>query len=163
MRRYLSLALAYLGLAFTGGCYVGVPFRGPGWDAQRGVTVDAPNDTVLVAITHGERTPGEGGAFRRELRAVLAELPEQPGLIGSSARAALFGNEIWTLSAWRDEDALDAFVASPVHRHAARSGGVERRSVVSVVLELPADELPLSWARAERLFEERRAAAEEDF
>jgi hypothetical protein len=66
-------------------------------------------------------------------------------------RRELFGDRIWTLSAWRDDDSLDRFLASPEHVRAVREGGVPRSSVVFVRVPLPKALLPLSWPQAERL------------
>lgn len=135
------------------GCHIGYHFRGPGFSDEHGVTAEGAGDTVVVAITAGTIRRGEGGAFFRHLRLVMDNLPEQRGLIGYAVRKKLVGRRVWTLSAWTDERALDRFVRSEPHRAAMAAGGIPRDSVRSVRIELPANELPISWARAQQILE----------
>jgi heme-degrading monooxygenase HmoA len=45
---------------------------------------------------------------------------DQPGLLGHAVRFEIFGNKAWTMTAWKDEASLTAFVRSPAHRAAVR-------------------------------------------
>lgn len=157
--RSLALTLATLSLTLVAGCHVGVSFRGPGYDAERGAATLPPDTRVVVAITHGELSRGQRSSFRSELGAVLDGLPQRPGLIGYAVRAELFGSEVWTVSAWEDDRALDAFVRSTLHRRAIADGGIPPDTVRSVRVTLAAQELPLGWPRVEELY--RQAHREE--
>ncbi|MCA8949037.1 MAG: antibiotic biosynthesis monooxygenase [Planctomycetes bacterium] len=142
--RLLSTVTALLGSA----CHVGYGFRGPGYDADDGtVRADVP-ETVVVAITAGEIESGGGSRFFAALDEVMNELTARDGLVGYAVRKQTFGGRIWTMSAWLDERSLDAFLASPAHRRAAREGGVPPRSLRYVRTRLPASALPLDWDAA---------------
>ena len=61
------------------------------------------------------------------------------------------------MSVWVDEESLDAFLESRVHRRAVREGRVPRSAVSSVRVVVPASELPLSWTWAEQVIESHLA------
>jgi heme-degrading monooxygenase HmoA len=143
-------ALLLVGAGLAAACRVATPFRGPGFDDDVGALAEVPQ-SVVVAITAGRIEAGGASAFAARLDEVLAALPANDGLVGFSVRRELFGDRIWTLSAWRDDDSLDRFLASPEHVRAVREGGVPRSSVVFVRVPLPKALLPLSWPQAERL------------
>ncbi len=140
----VSAALALV----AGGCTIGLPFRGPGFDSERGVVAPGAGDTVVVAVTQGVVSGGKGRAFGRQLRQVLDALPERAGLIAFSVRRELFGRRVWTLSAWVDHASLNGFLRSEAHRQAVREGGIPREAVCSARVRLPADALPIDWDRA---------------
>lgn len=152
---YLLVLLLTTAAILASGCRVGYPFRGPGFDPERGVTIVGPDATVVVAITHGTMDSGRGRAFSEQLELVLDSLTAREGLVGFAVRKELLGREVWTLSAWTDERALDAFTYSPAHRAAVRNGGIRPKAVRSALVELPARELPLDWKRAEGFLDEQ--------
>jgi hypothetical protein len=82
-------------------------------------TTDVQADRGTEAVVLGSRlalqslrdVPGFVGAalkLRKQVRAM-------PGAIGVSLIAQPMGKTFWTLSAWVDQAALDAFVATPAH------------------------------------------------
>ncbi|MDJ0976566.1 MAG: antibiotic biosynthesis monooxygenase family protein [Planctomycetota bacterium] len=133
--------------------YVGYDFRGPGYDAERGRVVKSAGKRALVVITYGRVGEGRAGDFRERLKDVISSMDDQPGLIGFAARKRLWGDEVWTMSAWTGRDALEAFVYGGPHATAMASGAVTPPSFRSVELELDPAELPLDWDRAEALFD----------
>lgn len=147
----LALLLAVAGPA--AGCRVATPFRGPGFDDDGGVRAEVP-DSVVVALTAGRIEAGGASAFSARLDEVLAAMPANDGLVAFSVRRDLFGDRVWTMSAWRDDDSLDRFLASPEHLRAVREGGIPRGTVDFVRVALPKALLPLSWTQAERLLDD---------
>lgn len=134
---------------FAAACRVATPFRGPGFDDD-GVAAEVPA-AVVVALTSSRIPSGSAAAFSARLDEILTALPANDGLVAFSVRRELFGDHIWTMSVWRDDDSLDRFLASPEHVRAVREGGIPRGSVDFVRVALPKALLPLSWPQAERL------------
>ena len=154
---HVVLLVGCVGLAAgAASCRVATPFRGPGFDDDDGgVRVEVP-DSVVVAITAGRIEAGGTRAFSASLDEVLSAMPANDGLVAFSVRRELFGDRVWTMSAWRDDDSLDRFLASPEHVRAVREGGIPRDAVDFVRLMLPKALLPLSWTQAERLLDGER-------
>ena len=112
----LTAAFATLaGLATTlTSCAFATPFSGPGRTPEGG--------SVYVAVTNAVLHPDKRRAFDEHTRRVVASLPSHNGYLGHSVRGRILGNEVWTMTVWRDEESLDAFGESPVHRTAIREG-----------------------------------------
>jgi heme-degrading monooxygenase HmoA len=113
-----------------------------------------PDHPVIVTISGVEHRPGQRKAFFRDTRAVLAELPDQPGLLGHSFKFEILGNKAWTMTAWRDEASQDAFVRSPAHRKAVRNSGKTSQNVRFITVTRPLSSLPLGWKEALALINE---------
>jgi heme-degrading monooxygenase HmoA len=54
-------------------------------------------------------------SFFRAVSAVRKQLAGTDGLVGYSLRAKPLARDYWTLSVWRDETALHAFMRTPPH------------------------------------------------
>ncbi len=135
------------------GCHIGYPFRGPGFDLKEGPTTDYREKEVLVAITHGVVDSDARQPFSASLKDVRKAMTNSPGLVGYSVRRQIFGNGVWTMSAWESEEALMDFVDSPAHQAAVVNGGISPESVRSAYLWVSSDRLPLSWNEVEKIFE----------
>ncbi|TQK42724.1 uncharacterized protein DUF3291 [Streptomyces sp. SLBN-118] len=83
-------------------------------------------------------------AARRIRRQVLAAR----GCLGMSMRAQPFAKTFWTLSAWRDQDALDAFVEAQPHEGAMRDFHPRLRDPVIIGWTVPRSALPVDWSDA---------------
>jgi len=81
--------------------------------------------------------------IRRQLRA-------SSGLIGYSLRARLDAKQFWTLSAWEDEAALQAFVAAPPHVAVMKAIAPYMGATRFVRWNTKGSELPLRWDEALR-------------
>ena len=145
-RRLFGLFLTLLSL---GGCAIATPFRGPGYDADAGVAADRP-ETVVVVLTEAVlRDEGaDRSAFWDNVGKVEDSLAAQPGFIGYSLRRELLGDRAWTMTAWRDEASVAAFVQSPVHQTAIAEGLGALQATGFARIEVKRDELPLDWERA---------------
>ncbi len=110
----------------------------------------SPDQPVLVVLSAVEHRPGMRSDFFKDTKAVLATMPDQPGLIGYSVRFELLGNRAWTMSAWKDEASMRAFVRSPEHRAAVRRSHQTAQNIRFVSFEIPLQALPLSWLEARK-------------
>jgi heme-degrading monooxygenase HmoA len=143
--RVSGAVIAACGAAGLASCEVATPFRGPGFERGRGVTLPGAGDRVVVGITNARIAPGKRALFNDHTQRVIDSLNGNDGYIGHSVRLRLLGSEAWTMTAWRDEAALDAFVRSPVHREAMREGTASLTSARFMRMEWPAAEMPPPW------------------
>jgi hypothetical protein len=117
--------------------------------------VEAPvkGSTVLVTLSAVEHKPGQRGAFFSDTKNVLADLPNQSGLIGYSFRFQILGKKAWTMTAWKNEESRDRFAASPTHLKAVRNSRVTARNMRFVTVSVPEASLPMKWSEALRHLE----------
>lgn len=129
-------------------CTVSTPFRGPGYSNG---TPGSDGD-VIVAVTHATLHRGNRSAFDKHTSLVIKDIPTHAGYLGHSVRKQLFGNEVWTLSVWRDHVSLDEFVRAPVHREAIKQGIDAIIEAQFLRFEWPASSPPPRWSETlERL------------
>lgn len=138
------------GVLGLSGCEVAMPVRGPGFDARQGVTLAGAGETVIVAVTHAVLDAKTRGAFDDSTRKVAASLPQQPGFIAYSLRTRLFGDEVWTMTMWVNEEAVDGFTASPVHVRAIRDGMPAVKTAQFLRFEWPSRGAAPSWEEIKR-------------
>ncbi|MDX2088871.1 MAG: antibiotic biosynthesis monooxygenase [Kofleriaceae bacterium] len=134
-------------------CAVSRPFAGPGYDRERGVIAPDTGAMVVVALTNATLDGARRHTFDDHTRRVVDSLSSQPGFIGSSLRTRIFGNEVWTMTAWTSEEALDNFVASGVHQTAIENGMAPVRTARFARIKVARTALPLSWDRALEILE----------
>ncbi len=128
-----------------GGCALASPFRGPGYSSREGVVLPGVGETVWVGITNAQVDRATRRVFDDHTRKVIDGLPASDGFVGYSLRSRILGNEVWTMTVWRDEEALDGFVSSSVHRAAMREGMSPVIRAKFLRFELPSDAVPMSW------------------
>lgn len=135
--------LAVLILApLLGGCAIALPYR----DLSGG---RAPSGTTrVVALTYAALDPAKRAPFDKASAEVIDSLKQQPGIVGYSLRRELLGDAVWTMTVWEDAAARAAFVRSPVHMAAIRTGMGAIREGRFAHVEVPSAEAPLSWRRA---------------
>ncbi len=114
-----ALVGAWLVLALPG-CAVATPMKTT--SAWR----DLPREgaDLTLALTFAELDPRTRAPFDQGTARMFEQLSNVDGLLAYSRRKRLFGDEVWTLTVWRDDAAHDAFVASPLHREARKAGRV---------------------------------------
>ena len=89
---------------------------------------------------------------------VWKQVRSAPGVVGASLRAEPLKRTFWTLSAWRDQEALDTFARTDPHaRIVARLRKVMDRSVF-VFYPTARDALPVAWDDATRRLAEKERA-----
>jgi quinol monooxygenase YgiN len=98
--------------------------------------------------------PDRKDAFQAYVDRVLEALPRQPGLVGYSIRREIAGDRVWTLTAWRNEQARAAFVGSPIHAEAMARALPTLRATRFARVERAPGEGPPTWSEALRWLEE---------
>lgn len=147
-RRLPRLTLAMLrGLlcapiaALIGACAVGTPV-----ETRALRTTAGPGAVPLeVSITHAVIDPARRGDFDRWTRRVNAGLDAQPGLLAHAIRKELFGDQVWTFTAWASAADRARFVESTTHRRAMDESSTGIAAMRSVRLTLAPAELPADW------------------
>jgi quinol monooxygenase YgiN len=92
--------------------------------------------------------------FLRSL-AAWRQVRSAPGCLGASLIAQPLRRVFYTLSAWENRDALDAFAAAQPHRGIMASLRPVMRSATFTFWDVPAGQLPLAWDDAQRRLAEQ--------
>jgi hypothetical protein len=132
-------------LSFLSSCSYTAPFRR--------VESVSPSANVIVTLSVVEHQKGQRKPFFTDTKRVLADLPNQVGLVGYSFRFQLVGNKAWTMTAWKDEASRDQFSKSPIHLAAVRNSRKTAQNMRFISVTLPASSLPMSWDEATRLLD----------
>ena len=129
-------------------CYNGMPYQDNGKYPEV--------EMVAVALTHAvlHDDPQLRSQFGVMGRNVLYSLESQPGLIGYKTRRRTSGKEVWTMTVWASEDALEKFVRSDVHQAAIRYGLSAVKFGEFARTIMPRSEVPFSWKKANKLLKE---------
>ncbi len=138
---YLFVLLKYflLVLIFSG-CAVSTPYRS--------MSSLSPDGTVIVSVTHAIVKDEGRSLFDRYVDQIIASLSRQPGLVGYRVRTKLLGNEVWTMTYWKDESARAAFVSSEIHTRAMKAGIPTLVSARFYRFERPSSSRELTWEEA---------------
>lgn len=145
--RWIIIFLLIMPLfAFILSCSYTAPYR---------LVEPIPKDTktVLVTLSAVESKPGQRRAFFDDTKRVLADLPNQNGLLGYSFRFQVIGRRAWTMTTWKDEASRDAFAVSPIHREAVKNSRVTSENMRFISKEIAVSDLPMKWAEALKLLE----------
>ncbi|KJY39908.1 DUF3291 domain-containing protein [Streptomyces katrae] len=123
-------------------------------------TAPASDAEVYVMASRFE-TETLVGALRFFLKApgIIAQIRKAPGANGAALRARVFRRTFLTLSAWEDRDALHRFARSEPHRSSARAASAYMKESAFTFWTVPARELPLTWAEAERRLDEQKQSS----
>ena len=146
---FFSIAIAMGLFVFLSSCTYTAPFRE--------VEAVSPEAQVIVTLSAVEHQKGQRKRFLADTRRVLADLPNQAGLVGYSFRFQLLGNKAWTMTAWKDEASRDQFAKSPVHLAAVRRSRLTAKNMRFISASVPAGSLPMSWDEAIRLLDKAPA------
>jgi heme-degrading monooxygenase HmoA len=109
-----------------------------------------PDAEVIVVITE-VRLGADSSAraeFWRQVWAVESALPKQPGLVGYALRREVFGTTAWTMTLWRDEDSIRAFIRSAIHSKAMQNGLPATINTRFVRFRRPWNVGPPGWVEA---------------
>ncbi|MEO1481197.1 MAG: antibiotic biosynthesis monooxygenase [Myxococcota bacterium] len=146
LRRRLLRVLAPFAAGFgAAACVIGTSWK----------TVNRVEGPVLVSLTHAVLDGDKREDFD-EYVFIVADAMERgniPGLVGFRIRKELFGDEVWTMSAWESEEALADFVRSDVHRKAMRVGRPAIVRMKTRRLTVDGAEVPIGWDRAQAEFD----------
>ena len=124
---------------------------------------DSSADTVVLGSRLELRSLGDTVRFLRAALQVRTQVLASPGAIGVSLIAQPAHKTYWTLSAWTDQDALDAFVRTTPHLDVMRRFHDRLERATFTTWSVPAADLPKARSRATELWRvarERLAASE---
>lgn len=143
--RMRKTLFALAGALFLGGCAISTPYSGPGLGPEY-----ADDTPVVVSLTLAVLNDDDKArdVFWKYTRIVDAKLETQPGFVGETKRVQIFGNKAWTMTVWRDEASLTAFLKSDAHRSAVQYGMPAINDAKFLRLNLPVDQVPLPWDEA---------------
>jgi hypothetical protein len=79
---------------------------------------------------------------------VVGQLKNAQGLVGYSLLAHPFSGKFWTLSAWKDDEALRRFVQDPPHVRIISALSPHMAPTKFVCWSVRGSELPLQWKEA---------------
>ena len=117
-------------------------------------TVDPGTELTVMAsrlpLRHYRHIPG----FLRWTLRIRGQLSDAPGLVGYSRDAHLFRKTFWTLSAWTDQKAMEAFVRQDPHRSAMTAIRPHMGDSTFVFWTVTAADLPIAWSVARRRIED---------
>lgn len=120
------------------------PLVGPGYDPAMGGLVD-PQETYIVSATQILVRPEKQQQFFEVASAVSAELDQSEGMVAYALAIEPTCGFSRTISVYRSEEAMIAFVASEAH-----SMAIEQSAELGITgkvthWEMPADEFPPTW------------------
>jgi hypothetical protein len=111
-------------------------------------TVQEPplgGQVVILASRLELRSLGTVPGFLRAAMAVRRQVRRSDGALGVSLIAQPTRKTFFTLSAWRDQAALDDFVASQPHAGVMTRFPPKMSGSKFVTWTMPGDELPVPW------------------
>lgn len=123
---------------------------------------DAEPDTevVVMASRLEVRSLRHVPGFMRASLVLLRQARAADGAHGVSLKAEPFKRTFWTLSAWRDKQALHAYSSAEPHKSVMRGKRAVMRDSTFVFWEARAGDLPVDWPEAERRIAENTKDAE---
>jgi heme-degrading monooxygenase HmoA len=125
----------------TGGSATGSTDAAAGDGADGQVVVMAS----LLKLTSAWRIPG----FLRAAMAIRRQSLASDGVVGMSLDTDIRHRTFFTLSAWRDREALNSFVRSEPHRSLMRRYHPAMADAKFVFWDMQRDQLPPAWPDAQ--------------
>jgi heme-degrading monooxygenase HmoA len=107
---------------------------------------------IVVVLTQGRIHRELRPEFDRQTDQVAAAMSEQPGLLAYAVRRQLFGDTVWTFTAWESEQARARFVGSATHRRAIKHSGAAVLAMQAWRADLDVAQVPTTWDEALAMF-----------
>ena len=130
----------------------------PPWTA--GTTVDPDHECVIMASRLPLARYRHIPRFLAATMTIRRQLAGAEGLVGYTLDAQLLRKTFWTLSAWQDQQALDAFSTASPHRRRVDEIRPRMDPTTFVFWTANASDLPPTWAEARRRIEEQASNAD---
>ncbi len=149
------LSSGFFCLIGLGNKAIATPFSGPGH--RRGAARAFTDGVPLIISVTGLELHHDWAQRRRfwdAIPKIQAEIAEAPGFIGSSLRVALSGKRAWTLTVWKDEASIAAFLRGPAHRRAISIGAPLLKRASAARGALAPDAFPPQWNTALQMLEQ---------
>jgi quinol monooxygenase YgiN len=144
---------SFVGLIGLSGCAFNTPFA-----YQQSATEVSATDTYTVVVTQAVLPGGWNREFWDRVDKIDTQLKQSEGMIGFSKRVSLTGDTAWTMSVWRDEEALDAFKFAGPHAQAIGRASDLLVDMAFARFDLSASDTPPSWDQALKALEEQGSA-----
>jgi heme-degrading monooxygenase HmoA len=123
-------------------------FKGPGYDPENGGLVPPLQDGYVASTTVLVLRPDKMNDFFGVAGAMFGVLEANPGLVGYSLASSAKCGTQRTLTIWRDEAAMFAFVASPEHQNGAGMAAELSTTGTVTAWDITQAEVPVAWADA---------------
>jgi hypothetical protein len=128
-----------------------------GWKSVNSAASDS--EVYVMASRFEVRTlPGSLRFFLNSIRA-WRQVQHAPGVCGAALVAHPIKRTFFTLSAWKDRDALYTFAETDPHRLIKRDMSQLMRDATFTFWHAPATGLPIEWSEARRRIDEEAAAS----
>ncbi len=115
---------------------------------------DPRTDAVVLGSRLELRSYRHVPAFLSAAMKVRRQVRAAPGALGVSLIAQLASKTFWTLSAWTDEEVLDAFVRTEPHAGVMKRFGRRLTHADFTTWTCPVSELPSQHSNANALWHE---------
>ncbi|WP_309246914.1 DUF3291 domain-containing protein [Streptomyces somaliensis] len=125
------------------------------WTASGPLPGHAP--ALVMASRFEVRSPRDVPRFLQRSLAARRQAVAAPGAYGTSLVARPLKRTFYTLSAWRDRDALYAYARAEPHRGIMRDFRPVMRDSTFTFWETTTDHLPPTWDEAHRRLAEQAA------
>ncbi|MFV2118052.1 DUF3291 domain-containing protein [Streptomyces sp. Act-28] len=125
------------------------------WTTPDPAPAHAP--ALVMASRFEVRSLGDVPRFFLKSLAAWRQVTTAPGAYGASLVARPLRRTFYTLSVWRDRDALHAYARAEPHRGIMEDLRSTMRDSTFVFWETTTDDLPLSWDDARRRLAEQAA------
>lgn len=112
--------------------------------------VDSEQQYVILLSYLPLRSSWQIPQFLLYTARIMSQLQGSRGLLGYSLRAELRAKRFWTLSAWQDEVALQAFVRAQPHSQTMKAMASRTGATKFIRWTVKGSELPVSWDEAFR-------------
>jgi hypothetical protein len=109
---------------------------------------DADATYVVMASRLPLRSYTRIPSFIRATSRIRRQLATAEGLMGYSLDAKLLSKTFWTLSAWRDQDALDGFARAEPHRSLISAIRPHMNPTTFVTWTSTGSNIPVKWETA---------------
>jgi hypothetical protein len=116
--------------------------------------VDAAGNYVVMASRLPLARYRDIPRFLAATLAIRRQLATSDGLVGYALDARLLRRTFWTLSVWRDDDALAAFAGADPHRRDVERIRPLMNSTTFVTWAVQGNQLPVSWSAAKHRIDE---------
>ncbi|MFD3762137.1 DUF3291 domain-containing protein [Streptomyces sp. NPDC058622] len=116
--------------------------------AAAGTAESLPDEVLVLGSRLLLRRARDIPRFIAASQAIRRQVMAADGALGLSLRAEPLAKTFWTLSAWRDQEALDSFVEALPHERTMRDFHLRLRDPVFVTWTVPRSTLPVDWSDA---------------
>jgi heme-degrading monooxygenase HmoA len=135
-------------------CTFSPGFKGPAYSKENRALALPSHEKVIVAITHAKLIRKERKDFDKHSRKIYTTLYENPGYLGGRVKVILGGDEVWTLTVWKDSSSLQQFVNSRRHLDAMYKTDQAVSHMRSISQEMLVENVPYTWKAVDIILED---------